>query len=147
MENVLITLILTCCFLAGFAGFLGLFGFLRYLRYQEIIQLAEKGLVRPINGGNGKGALRWGLAITGLGLALSAGLYPIGFIQGTAGQFPLNLGPWMLAGLIPVFFGLSLIAIHFFTRSEEGDENSSGAHMAQTEAGPRPILDDEGKDS
>jgi hypothetical protein len=147
MENVLITLTLTCCFLAGFAGFLGLFGFLRYLRYQETIQLAEKGLVKPVNGGNGKGALRWGLAITGLGVALSAGLYPIGFLPDISGQFPLNFGPWMLAGLIPVFFGLSLIAIYLFTRKEEEGENRVGGIHGRLDSSEGGLTDGDIEDS
>jgi hypothetical protein len=129
MENVLVTLTITCCFLAGFGGFLVLFGFLRWLRYQETMQLAEKGLVHPGYGSNGKGTLRWGLAITALGIALSIGLYPIGFLPGISGEFPLNFGPWMLVGLLPMFFGLSLIVIYTLTPKNESDETNTAGKI------------------
>jgi len=99
--------------------FLSLFGFLalmRYLRYKETMALAEKGLVRPGPYGNGKDTLRWGIAITAVGLALCIGLYPIGFLPGNRTDFPFGLGPWMLGGLIPTFFGIGLVLIYILTR-------------------------------
>jgi hypothetical protein len=109
------------------AGTLGLFvivfGFIvvmRYLRYRETLALAEKGLVRPERGGgNGKDTLRWGIAITAVGLALSIGIYPIGFWVDTGAEMPLHFGPWMLIGLIPMFFGLGLVLIYLLTRDEQ----------------------------
>ncbi len=95
-------------------------GLMRYLGYRETMALAEKGLVRPdkARGGNGKDTLRWGIAITAIGMALCVGLYPIGFL-GNGTRFPLGLGPWMLAGLIPTFFGLALVMIYVLTREEK----------------------------
>jgi hypothetical protein len=106
--------------------FLLLFGFivvLRYLSYRETLSLAEKGLVRPERGrgGDGKDTLRWGIVIAAIGLALSVGLYPIGLLPGM--KFPLGLGPWMLAGFLPLFFGLGLILIYVLTH-EKDDESS-----------------------
>ena len=86
----------------------GFFAFLRYMNYRETIALAEKGLSRPETK-DGKGLLRWGILITALGLALSLGLYPIGFSAGE--PYPLRLGPWMLGGFVPLFLGLSLILL------------------------------------
>ena len=58
---------------------LGFLAFLRYMNYKETIALAEKGLTRP-QGKPGRGLLlRWGIVIGAIGLALSLGLYPIGF--------------------------------------------------------------------
>jgi hypothetical protein len=91
----------------------GFLAFLRYLNYRETIALAEKGLTRP-EAKNSKGFLRWGILITGLGLALSLGLYPIGFSEGNS--YPLHLGPWMLGGFVPLFLGLALILSHFLTQ-------------------------------
>jgi len=122
MDQIMIPLSMTCCFIVGFGGFLALFAYLRYLRYRETIQLAEKGLLYPGYGGNGKGTLRWGLAITGLGVALTIGLYPLGFWDELAGVFPLNFGPWMLIGLIPTFFGLSLLAIYQVTKDRKAED-------------------------
>lgn len=113
--------------------FILLFGFIilmRYLSYRETLALAEKGLVRPEAArGNGKGALRWGIAIASLGLALLIGLYPLGWVAG-GGLYPLNFGPWMLAGLIPLFFGLGLVLIHVLTSEDKP--------KADTEQKPTP---------
>jgi hypothetical protein len=93
----------------------GFIGFLRYLSYRETITLAEKGLSRP-EAKNGKGLLRWGIIVTALGIALSLGLYPLGFAAGT--PYPLRLGPWMLGGFVPLFLGLGLILLHFLTQKD-----------------------------
>ena len=91
----------------------GFLAFLRYMNYRETIALAEKGLPRP-EAKPGGGLLRWGILITALGLALSVGLYPIGFVAGY--DYPLYLGPWMLGGFVPLFLGLGLILLHALTR-------------------------------
>lgn len=111
-----------------FAIFLLIFGFaafLRYMRYKETLALAEKGLVRPQNNGNGasngKGTLRWGIVITALGVAMCIGLYPFGWLAGGT-SFPLNFGPWMVIGLIPTFFGLALILIYVATSKNGSSE-------------------------
>jgi hypothetical protein len=112
--------LISCAGTIGF--FVLLFGFItlmRYQRYRETIALAEKGLVRVDRTvGNGKDTLRWGIAITAVGLALLIGVYPIGFMVDDAGSLPLRFGPWMLIGLIPIFFGLALILIYVLTREE-----------------------------
>ncbi len=89
--------------------------FLRYMNYKETIALAEKGLSRP-EVKSGKGLLRWGVVIAATGLALSLGLYPIGFDSGRS--YPLHLGPWMLGGFVPLFLGLGLILLHYLTEKE-----------------------------
>jgi hypothetical protein len=110
-------------------GFTGIFvflfsllAFMRYMNYRETLALAEKGLVRPDRArGNGKDTLRWGIAIAAIGMALCVGLFPIGFIGGGS-RFPLGFGPWMLAGLLPMFFGLGLILIYVLTREDKKEE-------------------------
>ena len=93
------------------------FGFLAYqrrLRHRELMSMLEKNmLAAPLEVGNGKDTLRWGIVITALGLAFCIGLYPLGFVLGMS--FPLFFGPWMLIGLIPTFFGLALIVIYLLT--------------------------------
>lgn len=99
---------------------------MRYIGYRETIYLAEKGLLKSKNSGqkesNGNGKpsytmLRWGIIIAGLGLAITIGLWPMGLtFRGDA--FPLGLGPWMLFGFIPLFFGLALVLIHVLTRND-----------------------------
>jgi hypothetical protein len=100
---------------AVFAIIFGFLAFLRYMNYKETIALAEKGLTRP-PGKAGKGLLRWGIVISAIGLALSVGLYPLGFASGEI--YPLHLGPWMLGGFVPLFLGLGLLLLHYLTDRE-----------------------------
>jgi len=107
-----------------------MFGFIivmRYLGYRETLALAEKGLVRGrVRGNGGKDTLRWGIAITAVGLALCIGLYPLGFVfSGTT--LPLGFGPWMLIGLVPTFFGLGLVLIYVLTREDEKPKDQISA--------------------
>jgi MFS family permease len=100
---------------------------MRYLRYRETLSLAEKGLVKPERAsGNGKDTLRWGIALAAVGLALFVGLYPIGFWADPSGQLPLRFGPWLLAGLLPMFFGLGLVLIYVVTRESHPPSESKG---------------------
>ncbi len=101
----------------------------RYLRHKEIMNLAEKGLAFPERK-NGKVALRWGVIITGLGLALLFGLLPF-ILKGT----------WelLLLGLLPTFFGLSLVLIYVLTRTEEPKvESDKPTNLNEGEEPPLP---------
>lgn len=90
----------------------GFLAFLRYMKYKETIALAEKGFT-PSESRTGKPLLRWGILITALGLALTIGLYSIGF--DSSNNYPLHLGPWMLGGFVPLFLGLGLVLLHYLT--------------------------------
>ena|SRR5215203_545828 len=90
----------------------GFLAFLRYMSYRETLALAEKGLTKPESKSN-KGIFRWGILVAALGLALTIGLYLVGF--DSAENYPLHLGPWMLGGLVPLFLGIGLILIHYLT--------------------------------
>jgi hypothetical protein len=117
MEDTLIS-VMSLGFFALLFGFIVL---MRFLNYRETMALAEKGLVRADTrrGNGGKDTLRWGIVITAVGLALCIGLYPIGFVAGS--RFLLGFGPWMLAGLLPTFFGLGLVLIYVLTREKDED--------------------------
>jgi hypothetical protein len=93
----------------------GFLAFMRYMNYKETLALAERGLSRP-EAKTTKGLLRWGILITGLGIALSLGLYFVGF--NASQNYPLHLGPWMLGGFVPLFLGLALILSHFLTQKD-----------------------------
>jgi len=93
----------------------GFLAFLRYMNYKETIALAEKGLTKP-ESKSYKRLLRWGILVTALGLALTIGLYLFGFDSGE--NYPLQLGPWMLGGFVPLFLGLGLVLLHFLTEKE-----------------------------
>jgi len=90
---------------------------LRYISYRETRMLAEKGLSRPERQTDGKESLRWGIILIAVGLALSIGLYPLG--SRFRGDYPLGFGPWMLLGLLPLFFGVALILIYVLAKREE----------------------------
>jgi hypothetical protein len=89
---------------------------LRYLKYRETLARIERGLPVPEGTRDGKETLRWGIGITAVGIALCIGLYPLG----RQFPYPLGLGPWMLLGLVPLFFGLSLILIYVLTLKNNG---------------------------
>ena len=107
---------------SGLGFFALLFAFIilmRYLSYRETLALADKGLVRPGHrGGNGSGkdTLRWGISLTAIGLALCLSLYPIGLLPGM--KFPMGIGPWMMVGFLPTFFGLGLVLIYVLTHEK-----------------------------
>lgn len=131
MNDIIPGVIICGSIILIFGGLLGFFAYLRYIRYRETIELAEKGLLHPRYQryeSNGKGALRWGIAITGFGLALCLGLYPFAWLV-APGEFPLNFGPWMLIGLIPTFFGLSLVVIDIVTRDKNSDQTGDQEHV------------------
>lgn len=106
----------TLIFCLGIVGILaiifGFIAFIRYINYKETLALAEKGLSR-LETKNGKVLLRWGIIVTALGIALTLGLYPIGFFSWSS--YPLHLGPWMLGGFVPLFLGLGLVLLHYLT--------------------------------
>jgi len=111
--------IIPCLGVLGFVFLvLGFIVLMRFLNYQETLKLAEKGLVKPMRqNNNGNGALIWGILMTAVGAALTIGIWPLGFMVHS--DVPFGFGPWMLIGLLPMFFGLALILIHVLTRESK----------------------------
>jgi len=107
---------LVCFGALGLCGLtLGFIALMRYMEYRETLALAEKGLLRPERlRGNGKDSLRWGIAITAVGLALTIGFATLRVPMGPVYSV-LGLSPLMLIGLVPMFFGIALIIISFVT--------------------------------
>jgi len=103
----------------------------RWFKHREVMALVEKGLLPEqyaqytgaSRGRGNRGLLGWGIALAMLGVALMIGLWPIGFVTRVphSGEslYPLNFGPWMLVGLIPLFIGLALLITYLLTRKEE----------------------------
>jgi hypothetical protein len=144
MQGALIIFFIFVLFPGIILGFILLS---RYLRYRETLTMIQHGItlppppmppmMRPVppmmprppivmqqgNGGTGRGTLIWGLVLSAVGLALTIALWPIGFIANSASgnsvNFPLGLGPWMLAGFVPLFVGLALILGYAITRQEK----------------------------
>ena len=89
---------------------------LRYLAHRERMAMIKSGidLSRLHRRRRGSGVLRAGLIIFMVGLALTVGLYPIGFmIPSTYVSMPLGAGPWLLPGLVPLGVGTALIISHY----------------------------------
>lgn len=104
-----------CVSILGTLGLIvGMIVLLRYMSYRENLALAEKGIIRQSRESDGKASLRWGIILAAVGLALCLGLYPLGAALNAG--YPLGFGPWMLFGLIPLFFGLGLILIYVVTK-------------------------------
>lgn len=161
MEGVLTAFIIFVLFPGVILSFILLS---RYLKYRETLTMIQHGITPPPpmmppmnmppppmprppvvvqqgNGGAGRGTLIWGLVLTGIGFALTLALWPIGFIANSASgnsiNFPLGLGPWMLAGFVPLFVGLALILGYVITRPERGSgRNSPSTNVPQWEPAP-----------
>jgi hypothetical protein len=61
-----------------------------------------------------------------LGLGISCGLWPLGFMGGFS-EAPFGFGPWMVLGFLPFFFGLALIIIHWVNKREDARETNDEA--------------------
>lgn len=126
--NVLMILIGWLAALAIFFGFIVL---LRYLHHRELMALIQHG-INPEHlrrQQKSQGMLRAGLIITMVGLALTIGLYPVGFFLPPAfAATPFHLGPWLLPGLIPLGVGIALIGSYYLeqntlTASDDAHDN------------------------
>jgi len=109
-SSVLAALLAWLLALITFLGFIVL---LRYIDHRERMALISRGIDpnRPRQKRRGTGVLRAGLIILMVGLALTVGLYPIGFML----EHTEPLGPWLLPGLIPLGVGCALIISYYLT--------------------------------
>lgn len=118
-STVLAVLIGWLLALAIFFGFIIL---LRYLQHRERIALIAHGIApyRLREQRRSRGILRAGLITGMVGLALTIGLYPIGYILPPAfSETPWHVGPWLLPGLIPLGVGIALIASYYLERDSD----------------------------
>jgi hypothetical protein len=112
-SSVLAALLAWLMALAIFFGFIVL---LRYIEHRERMALIARGIdpnsLRSER--RGTGVLRAGLIIAMVGLALTVGLYPIGFmLPSSFAAAPFHFGPWLLPGLIPLAVGGALITSYY----------------------------------
>ena len=117
-SGVLAALIGWIIALAIFFGFIVM---LRYLDHRERMALIARGLDPHLRRHRrGLGVLRAGLIVTMVGLALTIGLYPLGFMLPSAfTATPLHVGPWLLPGLIPLGVGSALIISYYLGQDVE----------------------------
>jgi hypothetical protein len=111
-SSVLAALLAWLLALAIFLGFIVL---LRYIDHRERMAMIRQGFHPSHIGPTRKSVrvLRAGLIILMVGLALTAGLYPIGFLIPPAYTLPFHAGPWLLLGLIPLAVGVALIVSYY----------------------------------
>lgn len=104
------------------AIFFGFIVLLRYIEHRERMALIARGIdpnsIRRRR--KGIGVLRAGLITGMVGLALTIGLYPLGFMLPAAlTQAPLHFGPWLLPGLIPLGVGSALVISHYLGQDNQ----------------------------
>lgn len=99
--------------------FLGFILLIRYLDHRERMAMIDRGLTPPPHGlilapRPGSAALRGGLITMMVGLAVTLGLYTLGYLlPAPFSAVPGKLGPWLLPGLIPMAVGAALVASHY----------------------------------
>ncbi|HEU5199343.1 MAG TPA: DUF6249 domain-containing protein [Ktedonobacterales bacterium] len=112
----------------------------RYMEHRERMAMILRGITPPEKRPNAlsqpklarrSGVLQGGLITAMVGLALTIGLYPIGFLVPPSLTGPDRLGPWLLAGLIPLAVGIALILGHYLTPGHPVD-------VADGEPGAQP---------
>jgi len=114
--------------------FFGFIVLMRYINYKENLLMAEKGIVRMApEKKRGKGLLIWGILVTATGLALCLGLYPLR-LMGNGMSFPFGLGPWMIAGFLPLFVGIGLVLVYIITANDEKEPGQTSAPQEDSPA-------------
>jgi len=110
--------------LVALAIFLGFIVLLRYIHHRERMALITKG-INPNEGQKkrrSRGILRAGLITMMVGLSLTVGLYPLGFIlPSNFAATPFHLGPWLLPGLIPFGVGLALTCSYYLEQNSQSN--------------------------
>lgn len=105
--------------LGALALFLGFIAVVRYLDHRERMSMIEHGIFATPEANQrrvarGTAVLRGGLITAGVGIAVTLGLYTLGYLLPPPfNAVPGRLGPWLLPGLIPTFVGLALIASYY----------------------------------
>src|SRR5579859_4159280 len=114
MSSVVLAALLG--WLIALAIFFGFIVLLRYIDHRERMALISRGIdpnsLRRQR--RGVGLLRAGLITAMVGLALTIGLYPLGFMLPVSiTGAPFHFGPWLLPGLIPLGVGSALVISHY----------------------------------
>jgi formate hydrogenlyase subunit 3/multisubunit Na+/H+ antiporter MnhD subunit len=126
--------------LIALAIFFGFIVLLRYLHHRERMALITSGINPNLTQKQrrNRGLLRAGLITGMVGLALTIGLYPLGFFLPSAfTSAPLHLGPWLLPGLIPLGVGGALIVSYYLEQNNpnppEEDKDSKAEKVIPLE--------------
>ncbi|HVB73465.1 MAG TPA: DUF6249 domain-containing protein [Ktedonobacteraceae bacterium] len=112
--------------LIALAIFLGFIALLRYIDHRERMALIARGIHpnRLRRQRRGTGLLRAGLIVAMVGLALTIGLYPLGYmLPSVVTATPLHVGPWLLPGLIPLAVGGALVISYYLGQDSRPPDN------------------------
>ena len=107
--------------LGALALFLGFILLVRYLNHRERMMLIERGLLDQLDAERPRtprssAMLRGGLITAMVGLAVTLGLYTMGYLlPAPFNAVPGRFGPWLLPGLIPLAVGLALVASYYLS--------------------------------
>ncbi len=137
-SNAFLVLLGWLMALAIFFGFIIL---LRYLHHKERMALITQGIDPAVRQRNedprrlirSRRMLRAGLIIAMVGLALTVGLYPVGFFLPAIITAPFHLGPWLLPGLIPLGVGVALIVSYYLEQNVQGSQTTQTPEEASKE--------------
>jgi Domain of unknown function (DUF6249) len=129
MSSVVLAALLG--WLIALAIFLGFIALLRYIDHRERMALIARGLnphrLRPVR--KSAGLLRAGLIIAMVGLALTIGLYPLGYmLPPSFTSTPLHVGPWLLPGLIPLGVGIALVISVYLSQDSRPPDGEDEDH-------------------
>jgi hypothetical protein len=127
MSSIIVVAIIG--WLIALAIFFSFIVLLRYIEHRERMALIARGIdpnsLRRRR--RGVGVLRAGLIIAMVGIALTIGLYPLGFmLPASFTNVPLHFGPWLLPGLIPLGVGGALVIGYYL-----GQDNQPPRHDMQ----------------
>jgi hypothetical protein len=126
MSSVVLAALLG--WLIALAIFLGFIAILRSIDHRERMALIERGIDpnRLRRQRRGTGVLRAGLIVAMVGLALTIGLYPLGYmLPPIVTTTPLHVGPWLLPGLIPLGVGSALVISYYLGPDSRPPDNDS----------------------
>lgn len=121
--------------------FLGFILLVRYLDHRERMSMIQHGItttpdVPHPRSGRGSAVLRGGLITGMVGLAVTFGLYTLGYLlPAPFSAAPGRFGPWLLPGLIPTGVGIALVASYYLAPPRS--EPSSSTQQQPTDA-PTP---------
>lgn len=124
MSSVVLAALLG--WLIALAIFLGFIAVLRYIDHRERMAMIARGINpnRFRRQRRGTGVLRAGLIVGMVGLALTIGLYPLGYIlPADVTATPLHVGPWLLPGLIPLGVGAALVFSYYLGQDSHPPTN------------------------
>lgn len=116
--------------LIALAIFLGFIAGLRYIDHRERMAMIARGIdpYRLRRRRHGTGVLRAGLIVGMVGLALTIGLYPLGYIlPAVVTTTPLHVGPWLLPGLIPLGVGAALVISYYLGQDSRPPDDDDPA--------------------